>query len=81
VVGACGISGRANYPGLHYDLLTRPAEGRGTFSLPAQFLDYTATGGRSRGASPARGSGSAPVSRSRHTGAVRVRKRSVLIDA
>jgi hypothetical protein len=44
VVGACGISGRANHPGLHYDLLTRPAEGRGTFSLPAQFLDYTADG-------------------------------------
>jgi hypothetical protein len=44
VVGACGISGRANYPGLHYDLLTRPSEGRGTYSLPAQFLDYTADG-------------------------------------
>jgi hypothetical protein len=44
VVGACGISGRANFPGLHYDLLTRPAEGRGTFSLPAQFRDYTADG-------------------------------------
>jgi hypothetical protein len=25
-------------------LLTGPAEGRGTFSLPAQFLDYTADG-------------------------------------
>ena len=24
------------------DLLTRPAEGRGTLGLPAQFLDYTA---------------------------------------
>jgi hypothetical protein len=44
VVGACGNSGRATHPGLHYDLLTRPAEGRGTFSLPAQFLDYTADG-------------------------------------
>jgi hypothetical protein len=53
VVGACGNSGRATHPGLHYDLLTRPAEGRGTFSLPAQFLDYTANGRRrARGAPP-----------------------------
>jgi hypothetical protein len=44
VVGACGNSGRVTHPALHYDLLTRPAEGRGTFSLPAQFLDYTANG-------------------------------------
>lgn len=44
VVGACGNSGRATHPALHYDLLTRPAEGRGTFSLPAQFLDYVANG-------------------------------------
>lgn len=44
VVGACGNSGRVTHPGLHYDLLTLPAEGRGTFSLPAQFLDYVANG-------------------------------------
>ena len=42
VVGACGNSGRVTHPALHYDLLTRPVEGRGTFSLPAQFLDYLA---------------------------------------
>lgn len=44
VVGACGNSGRATHPGLHYDLLTRAAEGRDTRSLPAQFLDYAANG-------------------------------------
>jgi hypothetical protein len=44
VVGACGNSGRTTHPHLHYDLLTQPAETRGTFSLPAQFLDYTADG-------------------------------------
>ncbi len=44
VVGACGNSGRTTHPHLHYDLLTRPVEGRGTFSLPAQFRDYTADG-------------------------------------
>ena len=54
-VGACGISGRANFPGLHYDLLTRPAEGRATFSLPAQFLDYTADGSPVARGEPRRG--------------------------
>lgn len=44
VVGACGNSGRVTHPALHYDLLTRPTEGRGTFSLPAQFVDYVADG-------------------------------------
>ena len=43
-VGACGNSGRTTHPHLHFDLLTRPVEGRGTFSLPAQFLDYVADG-------------------------------------
>ena len=43
-VGACGNSGRTTHPHLHYDLLTRPVAGRGTFSLPAQFRDYTAGG-------------------------------------
>ena len=44
VIGACGNSGRTTHPHLHYDLLTRPVAGRSTFSLPAQFRDYTAGG-------------------------------------
>ena len=44
VVGACGNSGRVTHPALHFDLLTRPTEGRGTFSLPAQFLGYVSNG-------------------------------------
>lgn len=44
VVGACGNSGRITNPALHYDLVTRPVEGRNTFSLPAQFRRYEANG-------------------------------------
>ncbi len=44
VVGACGNSGRSTHPALHYDLLTRPVEERGIYSLPAQFGNYVQNG-------------------------------------
>ena len=54
VVGACGNSGRTTHPHLRFDLLTRPVDGRTTFSLPAQLLDHEANGTSVARGEPAR---------------------------